>query len=130
MGSFFLKNLPLWYKKIIAGSPQKLPMHISFVLNGSTKQLSSKLKVWINKNETLSKIENSVLSTILIQSSWFFSNIKYPGDGYFDKLSYGFTKNHVCYTVFNSWECLIFYDSDFRITAKISVVVLRLWQSI
>ena len=70
-------------------------------------------KVWINKNETLSKIENSVKSTILIQSNWFSSNLKYMGDGYFDKVSYGLIKNYGCYTIFNFWECLIFYDSDF-----------------
>ena len=70
-------------------------------------------KVWINKNETLSKIENSVTSTILIQSNWSFSNLKYLWDGYFDKVSYGLIKNYRCYTISNFWECLIFYDSDF-----------------
>ena len=73
----------------------------------------SPYKVWINKNETLSKIENSVTSTILIQSNWFSSNLKYMWDDYFDKVSYGLIKNYGCYTFFNFWECLIFYDSDF-----------------
>ena len=77
------------------------------------RKIHTSNKVWINKNETLSKMENSVTSTILIQSSWFSSNLKYPWDDYFDKVSYGLTKNYGCYTIFNFWECLIFYDSDF-----------------
>ena len=75
-------------------------------------------KVWIDKNETLSKIENSAKSTILIRSSWFSSNIKYIWDGYFDGDSYELTKNYGCYTIFSIWYCLIFYDSDFTSLEK------------
>ena len=70
-------------------------------------------KVWINQNETLSKIENSIINThnfdpikLVFQHSW---------DGYFDKVSYGLTKNYGYCTIFNFPECLIFYDSDFTL---------------
>ena len=66
-------------------------------------------KLWINKNETLLKIEDSVTSTILIKTNWFFSNLKYLWDGYFDKVSYGLIRNYGCYIIFNFCECLIFW---------------------
>ena len=71
-------------------------------------------KVWINKNEPLKDFENRVTSTILIQSSWSSSNLKYQWGGYFDKVSYEMTKNYWFYTIFHFWGCLIFYDSDFK----------------
>ena len=56
-----------------------------FKLNCKTYHIHN--KVWINKNETLSKIEDSVTSTISFQSNWFSSNLKYMWNGYFDKVS-------------------------------------------
>ena len=50
------------------------------------------------KNLTVLEIENSITSTILLQPSWFYSNIKYLWDAYFDQVSSWLGKNCESFT--------------------------------
>ena len=69
----------------------------------------------VSKKIRHSEIENSIKSTILNQSIWNFVKITISWLLDVAGKSAWLIWNCGCYTIFNFWECLIFFDSDFSI---------------
>ena len=58
-----------------------------------SKRSISSSKAWVIKNRRVPEILCNIKSTILMQSSWYFSNMNYSWGCHFDKVSLGWRQN-------------------------------------